>query len=57
MRPIILVPLWCTYNVKLTICRLVLAGSGKELHGLVVRILTAVRVLTVGAFQNRIING
>jgi hypothetical protein len=36
-----------------TIYGLVVAGSGKELYGFVVRILTAVRVLTVGAFQNR----
>jgi hypothetical protein len=32
-------------------------AGGKELYGLVVRTLTAVRVFTVGAFQNRIING
>jgi hypothetical protein len=61
MRPIIFLALQCTYGVAIlfepTIYGLVIAGSGKELHGLVVRILTAVRVLTVGAFQNRIISG
>jgi hypothetical protein len=54
------VALWCTYDVAILfeppICRLVLASSGKELYRLAVSILTAVRVLTVSAFQNRIIN-
>ena len=35
------------------IYRLVVASSGKEFYGFVVRISTAERVLTVRAFQNR----
>jgi hypothetical protein len=55
------VALWFTYDVAIlfepTIYRLIAAGSGKKLHGFVVRILTAARVLVVRAFQNKIING
>jgi hypothetical protein len=54
MRPIIFLALKRTYGVaillKPTIYRLVVTGSGKEFYKFVVRILTAVRVLTVRAF-------
>ena len=66
LKLIIFVAQWCTYGVAILfepiIHRFIVGGSGKKLHGLVVRILTvvraltAVRVLIVGAFQNKIIN-
>jgi hypothetical protein len=54
IRPIIFEARWCICNAvilfKSTIYRLVVASSSKELHRLVVRILTAVKVLVVEAF-------
>jgi hypothetical protein len=65
MRPIVTATTWRTYDVGIlfgptiheaVMFWLAVASSGNGFTSFVVRILTAVRVLAVRAFQNRIIN-